>query len=78
MKYNMYDQNTLPPPGAATLPGGALAGALHTPQPSTNAPAEQYDFTGKNYDHTHVWHPPLLIGTPHYVMIPSDWSSMRP
>ena len=31
-----------------------------------------------NSDHTHVWHPPLLIGTPHYVMIPSDWSSMRP
>ena len=29
-------------------------------------------------DHTHVWHPPPLIGTPHYVMIPSDWSSMRP
>ena len=29
-------------------------------------------------DHTTVWHPPLLIGTPHYVVIVTDWSSMRP
>ena len=29
-------------------------------------------------DHITVWHPPLLIGTPHYVVIVTDWSSMRP